>query len=160
MRVPSFRALTGLPSAALRVSSPSSPRNRATSPYGRATAGPSPEHMHCVRLLQWSQAAPRPTAFLNDLVHMISAKGLAPAPAMRAALHAAASRLYRRCSSRPAAVRVAGAPGLPRCFRSCLSAQVPARIRVSPDARLPMEPHKMASRRHELAVIEPFNVLA
>jgi hypothetical protein len=157
MRVPGFWARTGLPSAPLRVWS--AEECKVTAAHHNFTAAGSLMRS-CSLAQQHRRAASRPQVPLSSRCAASSSKGLASAPGMRAALYAAASRLYRRCSSRPAAVRVAGAPGLPRCFLACLSSRVAARIRASTDARLLLDPRKMAPRRHELAVIEPFNVLA
>jgi hypothetical protein len=105
-------------------------------------------------------AAPQQHAFLEPALHSICVKaslrgqlcGRRYAPRHQAQTAAVAG-------VRPA-VGVAGTPGLPRCFLACLSSRVAARIRASTDARLLLDPRKMAPRRHELAVIEPFNVLA
>jgi hypothetical protein len=155
-RVPSFRARTGLPSAALRVSSPGSPRHKVALPT-------SPVRIPCTRQLQWSNVAKAHRGRERPLSQRCTASAPKASPRGQPCGRRVTPRHHAYTAAvarvRPT-VDVTGAPGLSRCFRACLSAQVPARIRVSPDARLPLEPHKMASRRHELAVIEPFNVLA
>jgi hypothetical protein len=109
---------------------------------------------------QRRQSAPRPRASLSPRctasAPKASLRGQPCGRRFKPRHHACTAAVARIRST----VGVTGAPGLSRCFRACLSAQVPARIRAYADARLPPEPHKMASRRHELAVIEPFNVLA